>query len=487
MTAPTILIADDEKGARFGMKKALEKDGYSLFEASSGQEARAFIKNRLPDLVFLDINMPEMNGLEVLEKIKGMECSPLVVVITAYGSEKIAVEAMKKGAYDYISKPFDIEELRLIARNALERLALQDENRRLRSQLSALGGLSTLEGLGEIVGQSTIMRELFTIIEKVAPTEVTVLIRGASGSGKELVAREIHKRSHRADKPLVVMNCAALPETLIESELFGHEKGAFTGATERRIGKFELANGGTLFLDEVGDMSPNTQAKLLRAVEEQKYERLGGEETIGVDVRVISATNKDLLAEIRKGNFREDLYYRLKVVEIELPPLRQRREDIPLLVQHFLKLFSNKHNKEVKNVSREAMRTLLSCDWPGNVRQLANTLERAVVLAEDATITQEDLPVDLKGGQPPVSQPIMLDSSLPFKEAKRRVVESFEKEYILRSLKAHRGNITKTAEALGMHRQGLQQKLRELSLKRSVAVSDDSSITGTGQHGASKQ
>lgn len=460
---PAILIADDEKGARFGMKKALEKDGYPLFEATSGPEAVEFIKNHLPDIVFLDINMPEMNGLEVLEKIRGMECPPLVVVITAYGSEKIAVEAMKKGAYDYIAKPFDVEELRLITRNALEKLALQDENRRLRSQLE---GLSTVEGLGEIVGQSPAMRRVFTKIEKVAPTETTVLLLGESGSGKELVAREIHRRSHRADKPLVVMNCAALPETLIESELFGHEKGAFTGATERRIGKFEMAHGGTIFLDEIGDMSPNTQAKLLRAIEEKKFERLGGMETLRVDARVISATNKDLPAEIEKGTFREDLYYRLKVVEIELPALRQRREDIPLLVQHFLRLFSRRHKKELEGVSREVMRILLSYDWPGNVRQLANTLERAVILAENATITREDLPEDLKGDQPPVSSSTILDYTLPFREAKRRVVESFEREYILQSLKAHKGNITKTAEALGMHRQGLQQKLRELNIKR---------------------
>ncbi|HHT9119299.1 MAG TPA: sigma-54-dependent transcriptional regulator [Candidatus Hypogeohydataceae bacterium YC41] len=473
MTTPTILIADDEKGARYGMRKALEKDGYSLFEASCGLEALEFIKKQLPDLVFLDINMPEMNGLEVLEKIRGMECAPLVVVITAYGSEKIAVEAMKKGAYDYIAKPFDIEELRLIARNALEKLALKEENRRLRSQLK---GLYTLEGLGEIVGQSPVMRELFTKIEKVAATEVTVLLQGESGSGKELVAREIHKRSQRVGKPLVVMNCAALPETLIESELFGHEKGAFTGATERRVGKFEMGDGGTLFLDEVGDMSPNTQAKLLRAIEEQRFERLGGEETLQVNVRVISATNKDLQTEIENGRFREDLYYRLKVVEIELPPLRQRKEDIPLLVQHFLKLFSTKHSTEVKGVSREAMRLLLTYDWPGNVRQLANTLESAVVLAEGGTINEEDLQVDLKGAELPIFSSITLDSSLTFKEAKRRAVESFEKEYILRGLKANKGNVTRTAEALGMHRQGLQQKLRELNLKRSTATLGEEGI-----------
>ncbi len=463
MTTSTILIADDEKGARFGMKKALERDGYTLFEASNGQEALELITTYLPDLVFLDINMPEMNGLEVLEKVRDVGCPPLVVVITAYGSEKIAVEAMKKGAYDYIAKPFDIEELRLIARNALEKLSLQDENRKLRSRLESL---SELEGWGEIVGNSHVMREVFAKLEKVAPTEVTVLLQGESGSGKELVAREIQKRSPRTNKPFVVMNCAALPETLIESELFGHERGAFTGATEKRIGKFEMATGGTLFLDEIGDMSPNTQAKLLRAIEEQRFERLGSSETISVDVRLISATNKHLPSEIEKGRFREDLYYRLKVVEIELPPLRRRKEDIPLLVQYFLRLFSKKHNKAVKEVSREVMKLLLAYDWPGNVRQLANTLERAVVLAEGTTISQEDLPDDLKTTETPGLPPVNLDPSLPFREAKRKVVESFEKEYILHNLKIHKGNITKTAEALGMHRQGLQQKLRELNIKR---------------------
>ncbi|MEE9200832.1 MAG: sigma-54 dependent transcriptional regulator, partial [Candidatus Brocadiales bacterium] len=381
MEAPSILIADDEKGARFGMKMALEKDGYVVHEAADGKEALRVIDTKCPGLVFLDINMPKMNGLEVLGKLKEVDIPPLVVIVTAHGSESIAVEAMKKGAYDYIAKPFEIDELRLIAKNAMDNLALRDENRRLKAQLRSLSAT------GEIVGQTEAIKDLFAKIEKVSATDVTVLIFGESGSGKELVAREIHKRSRRSQRPLVVMNCAAVPETLIESELFGHEKGAFTGATGRRVGKFEQADSGTLFLDEVGDMSLNTQAKLLRVIEKQSFERLGGEGTLHVDVRVVSATNKKLSDEVRAGNFREDLYYRLKVVEIVLPSLRQRREDIPLLVHHFMRLYSERHNKDVSSISKDAMRLVKIYDWPGNVRQLANVIESAIVLAEDSVIT----------------------------------------------------------------------------------------------------
>lgn len=460
---PSILIVDDEKGARFGMRRALEKDGYIVHEADSGPQALEEIKVRCPGLVFLDINMPGMDGLEVLKRIRELvrlRRIPLVVVVTAHGSEKIAVEAMKKGAYDYVAKPFEIEELRIIAKNALEKLALEDENERLRFQLDRL------DSMGEILGKSEVMKDVFARIEKVSATDVTVLIHGESGSGKELVAREIHKRSKRAQGPQVVMNCAAVPETLIESELFGHERGAFTGATDRRIGKFELAHGGTIFLDEVGDMSISTQSKLLRVLEEQKFERLGGVDTLKVDVRVVSATNKNLQEEIKAGRFREDLYYRLKVVEIELPALRDRREDISLLVHHFLELFSRKHKKKGINISKEVMRAMMCYDWPGNVRQLANLIESAVVLAEDSTIVLEALPEELRGSQPSTASALEIEYSLPFKEAKRRLVETFEREFISRSLEAHKGNVTRAAETLGMHRQGLQQKIRELQLRR---------------------
>ncbi|MEE9558775.1 MAG: sigma-54 dependent transcriptional regulator [Candidatus Brocadiales bacterium] len=463
MGLPSILIVDDEKGARFGMRMALENEGYAVYEAASGPEALDAIDAECPGLVFLDINMPDMNGLEVLGRVREAEDPPLVVIVTAHGSEKIAVEAMKKGAYDYVAKPFEIDELRLIAKNAMENLALRDENKRLRSQLE------NLDSMGEILGQTEAIKDVFVKIGKVAATDVTVLILGESGSGKDLVAREVHKRSKRSRGPLVVMNCAAVPDTLIESELFGHEKGAFTGATSRRVGKFEQADGGTLFLDEVGDMSVSTQAKLLRAVEDQRFERLGGVETLHVDVRVLSATNKDLQNEIKEGTFREDLYYRLKVVEITLPPLRQRRDDIPMLVHHFLGLFSKKHGKDVKGVSKDVMQLVMSYDWPGNVRQLANVLESAIVLAGDSVLTLGDIPGEISGsteGLPVRSaSKLDIDFDLSFKEAKKRAVEAFEREFITQSLGEHDGNVTRTASALGMHRQALQQKIRELRLR----------------------
>ncbi|HDY67242.1 MAG TPA: sigma-54-dependent Fis family transcriptional regulator, partial [Candidatus Scalindua sp.] len=354
-----VLIVDDEKAARFGMRMALEKDGYNVLEANDSTSAFDIIRTKKPALIFLDINMPQVNGIQILEKINSFENPPMVVIVTAYGSERTAVNAMKKGAYDYIAKPYEIDELRLIAKNTFEKLALEEENARLRSEIDRL------VPMGEIVGRSQVMEDVFNKIEKVGPSDVTVLIQGESGSGKELVAKEIHKRSMRRDKSMIIMNCAALPETLIESELFGHEKGAFTGAAEKRLGKFELADKGTIFLDEIGDMSPNTQSKVLRVLQEQSFERLGGTETLHVDVRVISATHKDLLKEIKEGKFREDLYYRLKVVEVSLPPLRARKEDILILTDKFIRFFSAKHSKNVKSISNEAANIFTRYDWPG--------------------------------------------------------------------------------------------------------------------------
>ncbi len=452
----SILIVDDEKAARFGMKLALEKDGYSVLEAVDGIEAFEVIKASPPSLIFLDINMPKINGMQVLEDINRMESPPMIVIVTAYGSERVAVDAMKKGAYDYIAKPYEIDELRLIARHAFEKLALEEENARLRSEIDRL------ESMGEIVGKSREMKDVYNKIEKVGLTDVTVLIQGESGSGKELVAKEIHKKSPRKSNPMIIMNCAALPETLIESELFGHEKGAFTGATERRLGKFELADKGTIFLDEIGDMSPNTQAKVLRILQEQSFERLGGTETLRVDVRLISATHKDLLKEIKEGNFREDLYYRLKVVEISLPPLRKRREDIIILAEEFIKYFSEKHKKNVKSISNETVKCFTKYPWPGNVRELQNVIEGAVVMANTETLEISDFPVEIRNSDSNIS----LDYNLPFRDAKKIVVEAFEKDFVSRKLAENSGNISKTAEALGMHRQSLQHKIKELKMKQ---------------------
>ncbi len=456
----SILIVDDEKAARYGMRMALEKDGYDVMEASDSVSAFEKIKVENPPLVFLDVNMPQVSGIQILEEINRLSTPPMVVIVTAYGSERIAVDAMKKGAYDYVSKPFEIDELRLIAKKIFEKHSLQEENARLRLEINRL------ESMGEIVGKSRGVKEVFNRIEKAGPSDVTVLIQGESGSGKELVAKEIHKKSTRKDNPMVIMNCAALPETLIESELFGHEKGAFTGATERRLGKFELADRGTIFLDEVGDMSPNTQAKVLRILQEQSFERLGGTETLHVDVRLISATHKDLLHEIKEGRFREDLYYRLKVVEILLPPLRERREDIILLTERFIPFYAAKHKKSVKSISKEAAKIFMRYKWPGNVRQLQNEIESAIVMANSERLEIDDFSDEIKNSDTNGTTFINIDYSLSFRDAKKRAVELFERDFVSRKLKENKGNISQTAEDLGMHRQSLQQKIKELNMKQ---------------------
>jgi two-component system response regulator AtoC/two-component system nitrogen regulation response regulator NtrX len=454
-----LLVVDDEPAARYGIKKALTPFKLMIQEASEGKQALEMISQLNPDLVILDINLPGMDGLAVLTETTQLNHSPLVIVITAYGSEKIAVEAMKRGAYDYIAKPFEIEDLRLTVARALEKLQLKEENLQLRTELEKRSGI------GRILGQSAAMRKVFDLIEKVSQSDITVLIQGESGTGKELVARETHHRSSRARKPFITMNCAALPENLIESELFGHEKGAFTGAVKQRKGKFELAHEGTIFLDEIGDMSVNTQAKVLRVLQEKKFERLGGSETLEVDARIISATHKDLLLEMEKGNFRQDLYYRLKVIDIVIPPLRERREDIPILVEHYIREFSERHNKTVQGIDPDAMKQMMEFHWPGNVRQLVNILERAVVLAARPVLRTEDLPEDLNlrsGFNEGFLDELM---HLPFKEAKERITTHFMKEYLSRKLHNNQGNISHTAAELGIHRQSLQMMLRRLGIK----------------------
>ncbi len=460
MTKQSILIVDDENAARYGMKKILKKDNYIMYESANSADALQIIKTHHPELVFLDINMPQLDGMKTLELIKAMKNPPLVVIVTAYGSEKIAVEAMKKGAYDYIAKPYEIDELRIIARNAFEKLTLQEENARLRLEIGRL------EGMGELLGQSEVMKDVFSKIEKVGSTDVMVLIQGESGSGKELVARELHKRSKRKNAPMIIMNCAAVPETLIESELFGHEKGAFTGATERRMGKFELANKGTIFLDEIGDMSMSTQSKLLRVLQEQKFERLGGTETLSVDVRIMSATHRDLEEEIEEGRFREDLYYRIKVVNIKLPPLRNRKEDIPLLANRFIQHFSERHQKDVVSISHEAMKYLVSYNWPGNVRQLKNVIESAVVLSNNTVLDMIDLPDEIKCPENSVLTAKNIDYTLSFRDAKKAIIENFERDFIRKKLEECGWNVSRAAESLDMHRQNLQQKIRELRISK---------------------
>jgi DNA-binding NtrC family response regulator len=459
MEKPLLLVVDDDPASRYGIKKALAQFRFSLQEASTGREALDKIQHLSPDLVILDVNLPEMDGLSVLSELKRENSMPPVIVITAYGSEKIAVEAMKRGAYDYVSKPYDIEELRLVVSRALERLELTQENLQLRKELERRSGF------GPILGQTVAMRKVYDMVEKVSLSDITVLIHGESGTGKELVAREIHRRSARHNKPFITMNCAALPENLIESELFGHERGAFTGAVRQRKGKFELAGEGTIFLDEIGDMSLNTQSKILRILQEKKFERLGGDQTLEVDVRILSATHKDLMMEIQNGNFRNDLYYRLKVIDIEIPPLRDRKEDIPILAEHYLAEFSRKHNKKMEGVDPDGLKLLLRYHWPGNVRQLVNMLERAVVLATGPVLRKEDLPNELE--LPSGFSDSYLDDlmHLPFKQAKDKIVTRFMKEYLTKRLNDNEGNISHTAAELGIKRQSLQAMMKRLGIK----------------------
>src|SRR5438094_2512658 len=385
-----IFVVDDDKTARYGVRRALE-ERYQILEADSAAAARRVLAAETPDLLLLDIEMPEESGLDFLRELKAKEGSPAVIMITAYGSEKIAVEAMKSGAYDYLPKPFEVDELRLVVAKALDHLELAEENLALRRQLVSEGQF------GAMIGSSAPMRKLFELADRVAPADVTVLIEGESGTGKELLAREIHQRSNRGRKAFVALNCAALPEHLIESELFGYEKGAFTGAAALKRGKFELAHGGTLFLDEVGDMSLATQAKLLRVLETRKVELLGGTTSIDVDVRILAATNKDLAVEITRQAFREDLYYRLRVVLLKLAPLREHREDMPLLVEEFLRMLGEKHGRADLKMSRAAVDLLTAAEWKGNIRQLKNVLESAVVVSSRSELQAEDFGPDLLG------------------------------------------------------------------------------------------
>ena len=445
MAGESILIVDDEKAIQTSLQGVLEDEGYRVTAVGSGVQALSRISEEAPDLVLLDIWMPRMDGLEVLAEIKRTHPEQTVVMISGHGTIETAVKATKLGAYDFIEKPLSLEKTLLTVTRALEHSRLERENRALRERL---------ERGQEIVGQSAAIQELRRQIAVAAPTSGRVLIQGENGSGKELVAQAIHALSARRDGPFVEVNCAAIPEELIESELFGHEKGAFTGAVARRKGKFELADGGTLFLDEVGDMSLKTQAKVLRALEEQAFERVGGTESIKTDVRVIAASNQNLSDLITGGRFRDDLFYRLNVIPIPVPPLRERKEDIPLLVEHFIRIFSLENGKRPKTVSVEALAYFLSYDWPGNVRELRNMVERLVIMSPRDVIGPEDLPPPLRPKVPALPEEQIKEKSL--KEAR----EGFERAYILAELRAQDWNMTRTAERLGIERTHLYRKLK---------------------------
>jgi DNA-binding NtrC family response regulator len=454
----SILIVDDDSAARYGMRRALE-GRYRVTEADSADAARKALSGGSPQLILLDLVMPDEDGVSFLKWLRESGDDTPVLVVSALDTAKTAVEALQSGANDYIVKGFDIEELRHRVANILKLAELGAENQRLRRELVAEGNF------GRMIGGSAAMRRVFEMAERVAPTDTTALILGESGTGKELLAQEIHDRSTRAGKPFVAINCAALPETLIESELFGYEKGAFTGAAQQRKGKFEMASGGTLFLDEIGDMNPVTQAKVLRALESRRIERLGGLHAINVDVRVVSATHRNLQAEIAAGRFREDLYYRVRVVTLELPPLRAHKEDIPLLAATFLEQFGSRHHRQAR-LSPEAMELLRRYEWPGNIRELRNALERTLVLSEGNEIRVADLPEEIRHGTGEIgSRDVAANSFLSesdFREAKRQ----FEVAYFKRKLEEHHWNVSQTAAEVGLHRQSLQEKLRELGIQR---------------------
>jgi two-component system, NtrC family, nitrogen regulation response regulator NtrX len=451
-----ILVVDDEAEIRRSLRMILEYEGYDVQEASSGPEAIALVEREPPDLAFLDIKMPGMDGLETLEKIRGSNESLPVVIVSGHGTVSTAVEATKLGAFDFIEKPLASERVLVTIRNALDRTRLQDENRSLKR---------AVEARHQMVGESVSLRQIWDAIKRAAPTNATVLLLGESGVGKELVARSIHRNSLRSRERFVQVNCAAIPEELIESELFGHEKGSFTGATEKQIGKFEQADRGTIFLDEVGDMSAKTQAKVLRVLQEGEVERLGSARTIKVDVRVIAATNKDLEAEIEKGSFREDLYFRLSVIPIRVPPLRDRREDIPALVKHFVDLFSRENNRRPQRFTQSALEFMQKARWKGNVRELKNTVERLLIMTPGDAIDVDDLrdvvrvetrpavPADAAGGNNSVAPGTL-----------REFKESAERKFLVEKLRENAWNISKTAEVIGTPRSNLYKKLEQYAI-----------------------
>jgi len=439
-----ILIVDDEPAIQSALRGVLEDEGYRVTTAGSGAEALTRVTEEVPDLIFLDIWMPGVDGLHTLAELRRMRPEAAVVMISGHGTIETAVKATRLGAYDFIEKPLSLEKTLITVTRALEHAQLARENASLRERLAEHW---------EIIGRSPAVTGLREEIAVAAPTNGRVLIRGENGSGKELVARAIHARSARREHPFVEVNCAAIPEDLIESELFGHEKGAFTGALARRRGRFELADGGTLFLDEIGDMSLKTQAKVLRALEEQSFERVGGTETVKVDVRVIAASNRDVETLIREGRFRDDLFYRLNVIPIEVPPLRARKDDIPLLVDHFIAIFCAENGKRVKAMSGEALAYFLGYDWPGNVRELRNMVERLVIMAPRDVIGPEDLP-------PPLRPKDLVTEAAEKERSLKEARDSFERAYIVAELRAHDWNMTRTAERLGIERSHLYRKIK---------------------------
>jgi len=459
---PKILIVDDE--AR--MQRILEinlSPKYEVITSGEGEDALRVVKTQNISLMLTDLKMPGKSGLELLQEVRKVRSDLPVIIMTAYGTVESAVQAMKEGATDYILKPIKIDEMELMVEKTLSLSRLQAENRDLRQELK------TIYGPGNIVGNHPTMQKVLQLIQQVAGTKATVLVQGESGTGKELVARAIHFESDRSSKPFVVINCAAIPSTLLESELFGYEKGAFTGASKTKKGRLELADKGTLFLDEIGEMPKELQVKILRVLEEQKFQHIGGTGDIEVDIRIIAATNKDLRQAVEAGNFREDLYYRLKVISIAIPPLHERKEDIPLLVGHFLAKHREAFKKNVSGVSEEALGLLVDYPWPGNARELENVLVRAIVLSSSEWIGVEDLPGEIRGQKEGIEGKIPLDSQdlkRMKKIAQKRIKEEMEKKFVEEALRQGEGNILRSAEKVGMDRRQFQNLIKRYGISK---------------------
>lgn len=440
-----ILIIDDEKNIRQGLAAALEMDGYNVLMADNGETGLQLALRGDIDLIITDLRMPGISGEEVLQKVTAASPGLPVIVLTGHGSIDTAVDAMRAGAYDFLTKPLNLDRLSLIVKRALQNRELSLQHHQLKEELDSNKSFES------IIGKSAEMQKIFEMVRRVAASKASVLITGESGVGKELIANAVHNLSPRKDNPLVKVHCAALSENLLESELFGHEKGAFTGANARKRGRFELAHGGSIFLDEIGEINQNVQIKILRVLQDKRFERVGGEETVETDVRVIAATNRNLEEEITKGNFREDLYYRLNVVHIHVPPLRERKDDIPLMVSSFLKEFAKENGKNITSIDSRARSALYKYDWPGNIRQLRNCMESAVVMCAGDTLTLDDFP-------PTISQ----NTAQDFVQIPNGItLEEAEKIYIQESLAVNQGNKSKTAEVLGIGRKTLHRKLEE--------------------------
>ncbi|MBO5125401.1 MAG: sigma-54-dependent Fis family transcriptional regulator [Spirochaetaceae bacterium] len=450
----TILIIDDEKNIREGLSAALELEGYSVRLAADGREGLALIERGDIDLVITDLRMPGISGEEVLARVRGESPGIPVIVLTGHGSIDTAVDAMRNGAYDFLTKPLSLDRLTLIVKRALAGRELEIRHSSLQQELDAKTSFES------IIGKSAEMQRIFQMVRKAADSKASVLITGESGTGKELIANALHNLSPRKDKPFIKVHCAALSESLLESELFGHEKGAFTGAAARKRGRFELANGGTIFLDEIGEINQNVQIKILRVLQDKRFERVGGEETLEVDVRVIAATNRNLEEEILQGRFREDLFYRLNVVHIQVPPLRERKDDIPLMLNAFLDEFNRENNKSITGFDSRSRSALYKYGWPGNIRQLRNCVESAVVMCSGSQISLEDLPPTIRGAAE--ASVIQVPMGITLAEAEKIIIQQ--------NLAANQGNKSKTADVLDIGRKTLHRKLEEYQLEARVEV-----------------